>query len=239
MLTTASASASKAPLSHNLVGQRLGRKGRDTRERIIAATHRLLNGPPDTAITLSAVAREASLAMTGMYLYFSDLSQLLGAVLEPVMESAESAYLSQLRSFWPDERLGAHCREFVAAYHAFWVRHTRILHLRNSYADNNDAIMRRYRDSGGGQVIRVLVQQMRDEPSTASSASGHMAAVLLTGVERTVTVVTDPAFPTMVAVSRDADPVQADLEAQIQGMLAAEARVLELAIADRRGAAST
>jgi AcrR family transcriptional regulator len=70
-------------LSHNLVGQRLGKKGRDTRERILAATDRLLAGPPDTAISLSAVAREASLAMTTLYIYFNDLTELLLAVLDP------------------------------------------------------------------------------------------------------------------------------------------------------------
>ena len=64
-------------LSHNLLGQRLGRKGRDTRERILAATQRLLDGPIDAPISLSAVAREASLGMTTLYLYFSDLTELL------------------------------------------------------------------------------------------------------------------------------------------------------------------
>ena len=54
----------QAALSHNLLGQRLGRKGRDTRERILAATARLLLGPADNVISLSAVAREASLGMT-------------------------------------------------------------------------------------------------------------------------------------------------------------------------------
>ena len=64
MVKAASSAAGENPLSHNLQGQKLGRKGRVTRERIIAAAEKLLAGPPGTPVTLSAVAREASLART-------------------------------------------------------------------------------------------------------------------------------------------------------------------------------
>ena len=46
-------------VSHNQVGQKLGRKGQETRERILAAVLGLLaqrDGPP---VTLSGVAKEA------------------------------------------------------------------------------------------------------------------------------------------------------------------------------------
>jgi len=79
------AAAGAKPLSHNLNGQRLGRKGRDTRARILAATNELLAGPIDTPISLSAVARQASLGMTSLYQYFTDLTELLLALLEPLM----------------------------------------------------------------------------------------------------------------------------------------------------------
>lgn len=39
----------RAAVSHNLNGQRLGRKGRDTRERIIAVTTQLMSVPTMTA----------------------------------------------------------------------------------------------------------------------------------------------------------------------------------------------
>src|ERR1700740_1577328 len=121
-------------ISRNLYGQRLGRKGRDTRDRIVTAADSLLARPEPVQITLSAVAREASLGMTTLYLYFSDLTELLLAVLEPVMITAEEAYLSRIRTRWDDERLGEECYEFMLAYHDFWARHTRILHLRNALA---------------------------------------------------------------------------------------------------------
>src|SRR5690349_300939 len=71
-------------VSHNLAGQRLGRKGRDTRDRIIAAAVELIYCSPADPLTLSAVARQANLGMTSLYNYFGDLPELLAAVLEPV-----------------------------------------------------------------------------------------------------------------------------------------------------------
>src|SRR6201995_3065199 len=97
MAKSAFSSVENEPLSHNLLGQRLGKKGRDTRERILAATERLLAGPPDAPITLSAVAREASLGMTSLYLYFNDLTELLLAQLSATMSLAREAYGDHLR----------------------------------------------------------------------------------------------------------------------------------------------
>src|SRR3546814_11955977 len=59
-----------ALVSHNLNGQKLGRKGRITRERILAAAIELIDSPEE-AVTLSAVARRASLGMTTLYNYFT------------------------------------------------------------------------------------------------------------------------------------------------------------------------
>lgn len=225
MAKTAHSAVDKEPLSHNLLGQRLGRKGRDTRERILAATERLLAGPADNPITLSAVAREASLGMTTLYLYFNDLTELLLAALEPIMASAQESYVGHLRSRWPDETLSEHCLTFVEAYHAFWVRHSRILHLRNSYADSNDERMRRHRVEVSQPLIELLVQQMGGDPAIAHSRFYAMASVLLTGVERLATVATDVNFPRLQVK----DPIS-----QVRTLLWAEARLLELGIRDGR-----
>jgi AcrR family transcriptional regulator len=234
MAKAASAGEASDPLSHNLLGQRLGRKGRDTRKRIIEATERLVAASPGAAITLSAVAREASLAMTTLYLYFGDLSQLLSAVLEPVMETAEESYVAQLRSFWPDDTLGDHCRAFVESYYAFWVRHSRILHLRNSFADKGDVCMRRLRYDSTRPLIRLLVEQMEGGPAEPASPAWDLGAVLMTGMERMVTIATDDDFANMA--SDAAHPERANLgdPLSVRGLLRASARMVRLAVADRR-----
>jgi|SRR5580658_163599 AcrR family transcriptional regulator len=227
-------------LSHNLVGQRLGRKGRETRERILAATERLLAGSRDTAISLSAVAREASLAMTTLYLYFNDLTELLLAVLEPIIASAEGSYLAHLRAAWPDDSLGEHCLNFVEAYHDFWVRHSRILHLRNSFADSNDERMRQHRIDASRPLIELIIIQIEDDPTVGLSPAAGMATVLVTSVERIITMATDPwvlesqiamATGEWAAHSQNWNPAL-----HTRYRLQAVARLLELGINDGRRA---
>ncbi|HTZ69484.1 MAG TPA: TetR/AcrR family transcriptional regulator [Acetobacteraceae bacterium] len=224
-MVNAAAAADQSSLSHNLLGQRLGRKGRDTRERILAATARLLAEPADTAISLSAVAREASLGMTTLYLYFSDLTELLLAALEPIIASAEESYIAHLRARWPDENLGAQCVAFVQAYHAFWQRHARILHLRNSLADANDPRMRKHRIDMSQPLILMLVSQMDGDITKRRTPISNMATVLITGIERLVTVATDAHFAVM--------PIE-DPAIHVGNLLRAEGRLLELAVRDCR-----
>lgn len=225
MVKAQSSTIEKESVSHNLLGQRLGRKGRDTRERIILATERLLAGPFGTPISLSAVAREASLGMTTLYLYFSDLSELLLAVLAPIMATAEETYIAHLREPWSDDELGAHCLRFIEAYHAFWVRHSRILHLRNTYADDGDERMRSSRIGPSRLVMEMLVRQMEGDPAELRTPIYYMASVLMTGIERMITIATDEKFRNLL---------QEDPEPHIRNLLRTEARLLELALRDGR-----
>lgn len=212
-------------VSHNLNGQRLGRKGRDTRDRIIAATQKLLAGPRDVPLTLSAVAREASLGMTSLYVYFNDLTELLLAVLEPAMAEAEDAYVSKIRTFWPDDDLPAHCLDFVTAFYSFWDRHSRLLHLRNSLADNLDERMAQHRVNAATPVIELIVEQMRRNGKMLGTPSFGMATVLYAGIERIITVATDADMRGVL---------QGNFMQNIRHYLQSEARLLELGIRDYR-----
>lgn len=212
-------------LSHNLVGQRLGRKGRDTRDRILAATAELLAEGPETAISLSEIARRASLGMTSLYLYFADLTELLLAVLEPIMASAEDAYVNHLRQSWADEDLQGHCVAFVRKYHSFWQQHARILHLRNSMADAADIRMLEHRLQSAVPLIALITRQMDRDPTDRSSPAYAMATTLFIGLDRLVAVRTDGGMALRMTNS----------ENQIlPNRLLAEARLMELGIRDAR-----
>ncbi len=211
-------------LSHNLAGQKLGRKGLLTRERILTATADILAEPGESPISLSAVARRASLGMTALYNYFNDLTELLSAVLEPVMATAEESYISRLRHRWSDEELGAQCDAFVHDYHAFWVRNSRLLHLRNSMADNGDHRLMLLRVSAAQPVMGLLVEQMDGDPQATASPVYAMATVMMTGLERTITVSTDAVLPNLMArTPRSSDHY-----------LKPSVRLLELGITDMR-----
>ena len=218
-----------AEVGRNLAGQRLGRKGQETRERILLAALRLLDdlqGPP---LTLTGVAREASMRLTNLYLYFPDMIELLLAVLRRVTDDANAAFMDKLRVRWPDDRLGEACLELIRAHHRFWKRYARLLQLRNTLSDTEARIMD-YRQEVTRPIIQFLMVQM-DGNNDAHFTCANLAIVILTSFERIAAIVTNPNFGAMVR-----DHICTSEEAMIEQLIAAEARMLELAIRDRRAA---
>lgn len=218
--------ASKPRVDTNLQGQRLGRKGRVTRERIIEAARTLLDDPEAKPLSLSAVAREAGLGMSSLYLYFKDMTELVLALLEPVVESSEDIYVGLIREYWPDEELEARTEAFVHAFHGFWQQHSRLLHLRNAMADRYDSLMIENRIELARPVIRLLAQQMGAPDTRITGSEYDLASVLFTGLERVVTMATDD------QIKKHFPP---QLKPRFEGRtLIQEARVLRLAIRDQR-----
>ena len=221
--------AEREAISHNLNGQKLGRKGQLTRERILAAAMVLIEESGDTPISLSAVARRASLGMTSLYAYFTDLTELLLAVLEPVMKQGgeEQGFYRLLADYWPDDQLEQQCRAFIDAYFAFWTKHSRLLHLRNSMADQYDERMMSARVRSAQPLIAMFRQQLALPGEPLSAAASDMASVLITGIERAVTVATDPVTPNFI---------EREFGARNTNVVDPLSRLLVLAIRDSRSA---
>jgi len=212
-----------AGISHNLNGQRLGRKGRVTRERILAAAMDLIEAD-EQPVTLARVARHAALGMTSVYNYFPGMTELLLAVLEPVMATAEDDYLCVLRQPWPDDELFEWCQKFVVAYHGFWLRHSRLLHLRNALADQHDVQMVAHRIRSSRPVVALLVRQMSEEPIGLGPHTS-MATILMIAIERSVTIVTNPELRRLVGI----EPELSEDRYLVPG-----ARLVQMAISDAR-----
>jgi AcrR family transcriptional regulator len=221
----------QAEVRRNLAGQRLGRKGQETRERILSAALHLLQDPLGPPITLTSVAREASMRLTNLYLYFPDLVELLLAVLSRVMDDADATFMDRLKSRWPDDELGECCLVFMQAHYRFWKRHSRLLHMRNALSDSEPRIME-YRQAATRPIVEFLVKQM-DGGDNAAFSCTSLGIVVLTGFERIATVVTNPHFRFVVD-----DQQTESQDEMIDQLIAAEARILELALRDRRAEAA-
>ena len=214
-------------VNHNLNGQRLGRKGRDTRDRIIAVAQEIIADSSEPLITLSEVARRAELRMASLYVYFSDLTALILALLEPVLATAEQEYVHILREYWSDEELGENCHQFVAAYHRFWIKHSRLLHLRNHLSERNDVRLMEQRVRSAQPLLILLAKQMGSKSEIRATPLSSMATALFTGLERVVTVTTDE----LVTSAGEGKPNPPSL------LIKAEARLFELGIRDYRSLA--
>lgn len=216
--------------SHNAIGQRLGPKGQKTRERILAGALTLLEREDESAITLTSVAREAAVGMTTLYLYFPDLGDLVLAALMRVMDDAGAAFADQLRTRWGDGELEARALDFTWAHYHFWRRHARLLYIRNRYADAGDDRFVQYRIRVSRPLIALLERQMDIAPG-AAPCDAAFAMVVLTGLERTATVMVNPR-PYAASVAAD---IGADVpERTIGNLIAAEAQLIALAVRHAR-----
>jgi AcrR family transcriptional regulator len=225
----AKAAISPQAVTYNLVGQRLGRKGQETRERVISAMLTLLEDPEGPPVTLTAVAKEASVGMTTLYLYFPAMGDLLLAALRCVMETAGEAFMKLVRNYWSDETLAEDCLAFHQAHYRFWKRHARLLRMRNSFADDCDLAVLSYRSGATRPLLDALTRQMGCDPAHGDTACAHLATVVLTGLERVATVVTTPHFHiTSSAHGTSSEEVYIDI------LIAAQSRLTEIAIRDQR-----
>ena len=190
-----SARTAAKPLLHNPQGQKLGRKGRITRERILVAAAKLIRESDDLQLSLSAIAREAGIGMTSLYNYFADITEVLIALLEQAMVGAEETYLAHLRTRWSDESLAKECQVFLEGFAQFWAQNANLPHLRNNVADQRDQRMIEHRVTATKEIISLLVAQMDGEFEGGDGTAHSISSTLYMGIERSISVSNNPDLP--------------------------------------------
>jgi AcrR family transcriptional regulator len=216
--------------SHNQMGQKLGRKGLETRERIISAMLSMLQYTDNQPVTLTAIANVAEVRLTNLYRYFPDLGSLLLAALDRVMATADTAFLNQLRHRWDEENLDADCIAFLQAHFRFWAHNARLLHLRNTLADNKDERVIEYRNVTIKPAILLLAQQLSAKSNSMICPENHLTAIVLhTGIERLATVLTNPLLDPFIKHPRGGSE-----DTYRQDLILAEAEILSVTVRERR-----
>src|SRR3546814_10296726 len=85
----------------NKHGQAIGRKGAESRRRLLDATRTLIATEPAHKLTASAIARTAKLASQTFYLYFNDIDEILLALSQEAaedMDERSEEHTSELQS---------------------------------------------------------------------------------------------------------------------------------------------
>jgi AcrR family transcriptional regulator len=216
--------------SHNQMGQRLGRKGLETRDRIISAMLSLLSEPDNQPVTLTTIAKAADVHLTNLYRYFPDLGSLLLAALDRLMASADAVFLNKLRNRWSDETLFEDALEFLQAHFSFWQNNARLLHLRNSLADNSDLRVVAHRNTTSKPAILQLARQLSAKPDSLISPNNHLTAIVLhAGIERLATVLTNPLLAPYLE-----DTGGRNEGAHSKDLICAEAEILSVTVREKR-----
>ncbi len=121
----------------NLHGQKMGRKGRETRQRIMDVTLEMLKSRSYKDLTVSDVAFEADVSSSTFYVYFEDIEDVLFACIQAAALNLDPLY-DVLSGQWTRENLKDNIRKFVEIYSDLWEKYRIELRVRNLEADQGN-----------------------------------------------------------------------------------------------------
>jgi len=173
--------------ARNLDGQKLGRKGAKTRERLIGAVVSLLQQRPVRELRVADITREADATPPTFYRYFESVEDILLATIEE-RASTGPALLDLVRQPWPPGQIRTYATKFAAAFLVYWEEHFALLHTRNVVADEGDDRFAKLRWSAISPLFEELVAKVEDAQAKDRVASDvnprAVVGVLMSALER-------------------------------------------------------
>ena len=152
----------------------MGRKGLESRERLLAATRRLIEAYTGARITASSIAREANLASQTFYLYFKDVDDLILTLCERASANAEGLP-RMLEGQWPDDEIDERCLSFIEAYYQHWDENRSLLAYRNFRSDAGDPRFITLRFNTAMPVVTLLAHKLSGERPLADTPPSDAA----------------------------------------------------------------
>ena len=170
----------------NKQGQALGRKGAESRARLLDAARLLIADTPADKLTVSAIARAGGLASQTFYRYFASVDELLlWMAREAATDAAE--IVTELDRPWDMTALHEHAGRFVAAFYQYWDRNRAILNIRNFRADSGQQAF----VSARNESMRPIIARLADRIRTTQGAGGlperdalARAVIIVAAIER-------------------------------------------------------
>jgi AcrR family transcriptional regulator len=156
----------------NQNGQRIGAKGRRTRQRLIDVTIALLETHGLRDLTVAEVARTAETSPATFYVYFEGVPEVVLAALENAEQSGP-ALLSVLEQDLCGEGGLAIARKFVQMYCDIWNANRTIFRVRNLAAEEGDPRFLDARYQAARPIMEALVP-----PIERAQAAGRVAKEL-------------------------------------------------------------
>ena len=124
-------------VQQNKQGQTLGRKGQETRARLMDAARRLLLTTSPLELTAVAIAAEAGVSPASFYMYFDDTKDVLYALSVVAGEDMEKVH-AIFDERWELESVEQHAAAVIDALNEVWNKHRAVLRYRNLEATRGD-----------------------------------------------------------------------------------------------------
>ncbi len=173
---------------YNLLGQKLGPKGRQVRDRLLAAARGLMASQPMSAPTLTAVTAAADVRLTSVYRYYADAGALYIAAMEP-LRAQMAPLIALLKQRWRKGAEYAEALRFAEQHFSYWRDRRGALFLRNSLAEGGDVRFIALRTEWAFPLYRALAEKLAAAHGRAVGEDDMaIAGVVLSGMERTATL---------------------------------------------------
>lgn len=188
----------------NLDGQIMGRKGSETRARLLEAAALLLATTPLRTLTTADVARKAGISPASFYLYFENVDALALALAESATDAA-MPFIKELEAEWTWQDPQGRIASFVREFFDHWDRYSAILRVRNLAVDEGDWAFQRACE----RMTTPIYQAIEAKIGIAKKAgridkrqhSVSLAAVAMLGIERSAATYTQ--FPRKYQITRE------------------------------------
>jgi AcrR family transcriptional regulator len=153
-------------------GKYLGRKGQNTRRKIIDETVSLLETVSLRELRVAEVARVAGTSPAAFYVYFSDVSEVVLAAINELSQSTPEI-LAVLAKEWDSSNGEELATAMVRMHFTYWNAHKTLFRIRNLAAEEGD---QRFIDSRTASV-QPLVDAISNKIQVAQR-SGSITATL-------------------------------------------------------------
>lgn len=170
----------------NKQGQALGRKGGETRRRLLDAALELIATEDSHKLSASRIARAAGVASQSFYLYFKDIEEVLLTLSQETVADFDEV-ISVLADATTDVSADRLSRRLVDALANYWGRHRAILNVRNYMADaGNPAFLKLRYETTIPLIDRLAERMLRAQPAIAPGDARGRAITIYQAMERTV-----------------------------------------------------
>lgn len=169
----------------NKGGTNLGRKGAETRARLLTATRGLLETISPFNLTVAAIAKAAKTAPATLYVYFDDVQDVFYALNVEAWEDFEAMTRNHPEWFADAARIDADAQQFVDEFNSVWDRHSHALQYRNLESDRGNTRFQELRTANALPLIDRLATAVKGARPGASTREAYAdAVVLFSAVER-------------------------------------------------------
>jgi AcrR family transcriptional regulator len=162
----------------NLYGQAMGRKGNETRQRLIRATVELLEKRSIRDVSVSDIATLASTSSSSFYIYFADVSAAALAAAESIEQITPE--IERLLSLsWSKNDGQVKAAALVEEYVNFSSQHHAILRIRNLSADEGDKRFETVRHQAVSRIHDLLEARITASGNELDPSAGASAILAL------------------------------------------------------------